>query len=373
MKTLLLNVPALHLGFLGCYGNDEVATPNLDRLAAEGIVFDRHIAHYPKLPDGPSSSPSWISYDFPLPDSPPAESPLVSDLWRQQGGRGRFLDLRLRTGRGDSVGRIITEMKKLAEQQPSLLWVDWPTLAPPWHVPDSLLDECFAEEEETDDVAITPWLDPQVGPMAADDTTHLRLRRTYAAAVMAFDDQIGQLVERLSDNGWLDEMLLGVTAGCGLALGEHGYLGEHRAWLHEEVVHVPLVVRLAGAREAGLRVSALTQPLDLFPTLADVFGLPPFPGPGHSLLPLIRGEVEQVRSFACSGLRIASSIEWALRTPEWALLLPISAPAGDPPRQPQLYVKPDDRWEVNDVRQHNLDLAEELEKTLHDFAQRASI
>ena len=47
MKILLLDVPGLHLGYLGCYGNDWVATPHLDRLASESIVFDRHFAAGP--------------------------------------------------------------------------------------------------------------------------------------------------------------------------------------------------------------------------------------------------------------------------------------------------------------------------------------
>jgi hypothetical protein len=37
------------------------------------------------------------------------------------------------------------------------------------------------------------------------------------------------------------------------------------------------------------------------------------------------------------------------------------------PRGPQLYVKPDDRWEVNDVRQHHLEVAEHLEDVLRGF------
>src|SRR5205085_2612604 len=99
-----------------------------------------------------------------------------------------------------------------------------------------------------------------------------------------------------------------------------------------------------------------------------------FPAPlsqGFSLLPLARGKTEQARAYACAAARIGDSEEWSLRTPAFAALLPMQVPDGDPARAPRLYVKPDDRWEVNDVRQQQLDLAEGLERTLREFAAAA--
>lgn len=52
-------------------------------------------------------------------------------------------------------------------------------------------------------------------------------------------------------------------------------------------------------------------------------------------------------------------------------MLPIRPWPGDPPRRPRLYVKPDDRWEVNDVIQHHLELGDALEQTLRCFAEAA--
>jgi hypothetical protein len=109
--------------------------------------------------------------------------------------------------------------------------------------------------------------------------------------------------------------------------------------------------------------------VDLMPTLLDAFGLPPVAVHGHSLWPLAHGQGEAVRAYACTGLRQGDEVEWALRTPAWAFLLPVQPDLDGPLRQPQLYVKPDDRWEVNDVRQHHLELVEHLEKTLHAFAE----
>ena len=48
MKVLALTASGLHLGYVGCYGSDWVTTPTLDRLAAEGIVFDQHYADCPE-------------------------------------------------------------------------------------------------------------------------------------------------------------------------------------------------------------------------------------------------------------------------------------------------------------------------------------
>ena len=50
-----------------------------------------------------------------------------------------------------------------------------------------------------------------------------------------------------------------------------------------------------------------------------------------------------------------------LRTPTWALHVPMTG-------APQLYVKPEDRWEVNDLYQQQVETADEMEKTLRAFA-----
>jgi len=169
------------------------------------------------------------------------------------------------------------------------------------------------------------------------------------------------LFDELKNKEYLDDMLLCLTAAHGLPLGEHGIIGHLRPWLHEEFVHLPLMMRLPRGEHAGLRVDALTQPVDLFPTLLEHLGIAAPSSDGQSLWPLIKGEVNEVRAHALSGFSVGGGAELALRTSDWAFLLPLTPFPGDPPRSAQLYVKPEDRWEVNDVRHHHLELAEELE------------
>ena len=91
---------------------------------------------------------------------------------------------------------------------------------------------------------------------------------------------------------------------------------------------------------------------------------PPAGTAGFDLLPLARGEAESRRDCAVTRFELGDAAEIALRTSEWALLAPTKVPEGDAPREPQLYEKPDDRWEVNDLRPRNVDRADELEARL---------
>ena len=104
--------------------------------------------------------------------------------------------------------------------------------------------------------------------------------------------------------------------------------------------------------------------MDLLPTFLEALGQPIPPLHGKSLWPLIRGVVSEVRPYAVSGLRVDGNESWLLRSVDWALHLPIDATE----RAPQLFVKPEDRWEVNDLYQQQSEAADGMEKTLRAFA-----
>jgi arylsulfatase A-like enzyme len=336
MRTVVIEAHGLHLGFLGCYGNEWIGTPNLDRLAVEGAVFDRHYVECPAL--------SAIRH------VPPSA------------GVGRVT-------LADIANFARAALDAFHENSADVVWIEGPDLTPPWDLPEDLQRVYFDEADDAE-----PWLDP-AGELVPDlSITELQeLQNTYGAVVTWFDAQLGVLVEALRESGSLEKMLLCVTASAGFPLGEHGAIGTPRAWLYEELVHVPLILRFPGIEHAGTRIGALTQPADLAATLGTVRARSASEG-GESLasasssdlMPLLRGEASALRAYACSHYQVDESVERSLRTLEWAFLLPIQVPEGDPPRQPQLYVKPDDRWEINDVRQHHLELAEEMEKTLRN-------
>jgi arylsulfatase A-like enzyme len=257
----------------------------------------------------------------------------------------------------------------LDDRQHALVWLDLATLVPPWQVPVDFEELYFeeeppdSEEDEEEEVALeplTPLPDPPAGRIdEEDDTLFLRIQGSYAAAVSYLDAGLGQLLEEVGD-----DVCVVVTSDCGQNLSEHGLVGSLRPWLHEEVLHLPLILRLPQGERAGRRISALTQAVDLAPTLASLFDLTLPDAHGHNLLPLLRGQIESIRPYALGGLQIGDGIEWAVRSPDWVFLYPVQPHAEDSRRSRQLYVKPDDRCEVNNVVQHHLDLADQLEQLL---------
>jgi arylsulfatase A-like enzyme len=399
MKVLVLSVRGLQAGYIGCYGNSWIATPTLDALAAQGVVFDQHFA------DRADAAGAWRDGRFHLADhcqpEPLAEEPAdLVDRLRERGVHtcliqddSRPVSSRFETGwseveRPKSFDAVLdaaaAALERLARRDALLLWVDLAPLIAPWDTPEEFLAPYFqeeltdemdeeededAEDDEEEQESLTPLSElSSVSVDPTDDVLFLRLQGSYAGAVTRLDDGIGRLLERLNAVDAKDETLVVLTADCGLALGEHGEIGTASGHPHGETTHIPLILCLPGADEAGRRVAALTQAADLAPTLADVFEVELATAQGRTLLPLVYGKAEAIRPYVCSGVKAGDEGEWSLRTPDWAFFLPVGLQTASP-GTPRLHVRPDDRREVNNVVQHYMELAEGLERTLRGFVE----
>src|SRR5205823_8881885 len=225
------------------------------------------------------------------------------------------------------------------------------------------------EEEEVDLQEVPVLIDVPAGAVGdvIDEAELLRLRRTYAGTVTLVDRWFGVLCDALKRLGRMDDTLLVFTGDQGEPLGEHGYVRRFRPWLYEELIHTPLILRMPRGAYGGTRHQALVQTVDLLPTILAALGLPPHePVHGHDLLPLVRGEQTKVRDYACLGMDVE---EYAIRTHHWHLIVPIEPDPGDPPRPPELYRKPEDRWDQNNVIEQYPEVADHLELTLRRFVE----
>ena len=128
------------------------------------------------------------------------------------------------------------------------------------------------------------WRD---SPGFAEDLAYVTA--LYDAEILFTDDVVGRLLDALERHGVLDETLVVVTSDHGEGLMDHDEM-QHGFHLYEELLHVPLLLRLPGGAHAGARVSAPVRSIDVMPTVLDVLGLPlPIAAQGTSLLPLLEG------------------------------------------------------------------------------------
>lgn len=123
-------------------------------------------------------------------------------------------------------------------------------------------------------------------PWRAGREQSLELLHGRCAAISYFDAQVGKLVEALRRRGLYDKTLIVLTSDHGFHEGEHGYWGKHNLW--DVSLQVPLLMRIPGAKFNGTRIAALTEHVDIYPTLCELGGLPPPPClEGDSLVPVM--------------------------------------------------------------------------------------
>jgi uncharacterized sulfatase len=114
------------------------------------------------------------------------------------------------------------------------------------------------------------------------------LKAAYQACCSYVDYSIGQVLGALKENGLEENTVVVLWSDHGSMVGAHGSWGKNCLW--EEACRVPLVVAAPWIGEnAGKRCSRFVELVDMYPTLADLCGLPaPEKAEGLSMAPLLR-------------------------------------------------------------------------------------
>jgi arylsulfatase A-like enzyme len=235
-----------------------------------------------------------------------------------------------------------------------MLWLHARGPAGVWDAPLELRTQHRDDEAPDYPPHVVP---PQaVLPYDADPDLRTALRWDYAAQVNVLDRCVEALWQQLEESGQAESTWVLLTSPRGYPLGEHSRLGFGRpshpadpACLHEELLHVPLVILPPGARHTAERRSDLVQPADVCATLCSALGLS-LSDTGRSGRDLLR-DADDGDASPREAICLAVGDERAIRTPAWFLRwweVTGNAVEGSPGLA-ELYVKPDDRWEVSDV------------------------
>ena len=368
--VICLVVDGLRASALGTYGNTSFPTHQLDAMASRSLVVDWLWADSPLL-DGFYRS-VWQGQHAlrqaqvkghliqQLADVGVQQWLISDDTWLTSQSIALPFDktLLLETVASQSAETIedagmaqlfyevvlhLEEWRNLVEQdESSMLWFHTSGLMGPWDAPialrQSLLDEADPDPLE--------FVNAPGELRDLDDPDEIYAHRiAYAAQMAVLSTCVGAFMQAIEESFAATETLVMLFGSRGYALGEHGSVGRDCQELFGERLHVPWLLQICGKHEPFQRYPGLTQPADIGSTLLDWFGLEfSVPSDGQSILPLLTGQpcVERQVAVSCG-----VDGEQSIRTAAWHMRKPAANEPGEITEE--LYAKPDDLWEFNNV------------------------
>ena len=305
-SVVLVTLDTTRADRLGVYGGTAVPTPNLDRIAREGAMFESAMAQAPlTLPShaaiftGRYPSALGVRHNgiYRLPESATTLAERLRDAgFKTAGFVSAFV---MQRGFGIEQGFDFFDDVPVDRYQ-------------------GTRDRLFEAQRSADDVNAQAfrWLDDNAGqgrfflwvqyydPHVPYDPPEKEGRELsgsgYDREISYVDACFGDLVNRLEQEDLLDSVVLVVAGDHGEGLGDHGEK-THGVFLYEESLRVPFFIRAPGLVPSGRLVEGPVELVDLTPTVLDLLELPPLErAGGSSLVPRIEGEDDGsgARAFA---------------------------------------------------------------------------
>ena len=411
-NVLLISIDTLRADRLGCYGHPGGLTPNLDRIAEGGVRFSQAItggswtqAAFPVLLTSTYASmyAGCLGPLSPLRPSPVeafsragyrtggfSTSPLLSRRMGYARGFEEFFDLEsgdpdplirnLKVGHRLLLSPLVHRLSSAigansrparpyapashvvervshwvsAAAEPFLAWVHLMDAHWPYHL----------DEDVSDPKSIAgAWRDLRKMHRVnwkgdgLDGEQRKRFIDLYERAVQFVDAQVGLLLDHVDRAARLDNTVIVVVSDHGEEFLERGHWGHVEINLHDEIIKVPLLIKLPGGSQART-IEHQVRTLDIMPTLVDLCGIPEPGGMlGESLRPLwTQSSQEQERIAICERWREQSHMI-AVRTSSHKYIWD-----SQEPENPTLYDLVNDPDERKDVRAEQPEIAGSLSR-----------
>ncbi|MBN1675767.1 MAG: sulfatase [Kiritimatiellae bacterium] len=415
MNVVLIISDTFRRDHLGCYGNEAIHTPHLDRFAKRSVVFDNAYAtSFPTMPMRADLYTGRFTCTYLGWAAMPADEVILPQLMTDGGYLSMgIVDTPFYTSRAYHYDRGFSNFLRnpgqgtyrpydrrdacyerryeddyfapktclMAEhwlerygQEQFFLYVDTWDPHEPWDPPAHYVRR-YKPDWDGKSVGPVYWRWRQRGITEEQIAT---ARACYAGEVTMVDRAVGRLIDRLDTMGLLETTAVIFTSDHGFLIGEHGIFGKalmkdghfYGAPLYAEIARVPLIVYRPG-REPGRRHAIVSHP-DLMPTALEIAGLPiPDGVQGRSFLRVLNGETDHHRDFALTTMPLSNPGEVTrvvdnydrktevflpatISTREWSLLY---AAAGQPV---ELYDLKADPRQADNVAEAHPEVVERL-------------
>lgn len=361
MNIIFICSDTLRRDYLGCYGNDWIHTPYLDRLAAESLVFDYHYAaSFPTMPTRADYFTGRWTFTYMGWNPLGAKEVLLAELLQKAGyttlavvdtpyfdrrgynydrgfyefvrvpgqgleERGRRAELR-RYEEDCCACATMIEAARILEyyrKERFFLYVDMWDPHEPWNPPAWYVERYLPDYDGR--LVIPCYARYHEHGFTAED---MRVARaTYAGEISMVDSWLGYLLTKIESMNLADSTAIIFTTDHGFYFGEHGGIfgkmigtgGTYGAvkktkevtqrWfrspLYEEICHIPLLMRVPGVKPG--RSPALTSAIDLMPSVLELAGVRiPEGVQGMSILPIARDRARHGRKVTFTSMPLCN-------------------------------------------------------------------
>jgi len=323
-NVLFVILDAARAREFGAYGYERPTTPEIDRIAQEGVVFEQ--AYTPAVYTLGAMSSVWTSQypdrhhgDVSFSSRLPKDRLTLADVLSGQGILTAGFVANAIAGGLNGFDRGFQDFHEVWREIGSRADVFRQAL-PPWFAknkgrrffayvhfrephfpydPEPPFDTKFGPEGPIPKAARRDaafFQDVNQGRRSFSPAEREHLVRLYDGSLAYVDQEVGALRRNLEAEGLWEKTVVVIAADHGEGLMEHGWVG-HNVELFEPSARVPIVIRFpGGVGPRGTRVRELVDLLDIAPTVADIFGVRAKGGAdrefqGRSLLPVALGAI----------------------------------------------------------------------------------
>ncbi|MCP4679351.1 MAG: sulfatase-like hydrolase/transferase [Deltaproteobacteria bacterium] len=330
-NIIYISIDTLRADHLNCYGyKKHKVSPEIDALARDGILFEKHITA------APWTTPTHLSMFTSLSPSTHGMNASFQSIIDQFQSGGQFsrlpesrvtlaevlkengyatsaftgggpMDPRLGFGQGfdtyetsmfklkkGNMGVMYDWLKKHVSKKIFLFWHHFEMHAPYLHADflSSVMPPEIAAKMKKEFRQIKMLPEEKLWPAGAVDLRQEEVKilkkyyafnrhvceTMYAACVSVSDRWLGQFLKTLRRKRIYDKSLIVLTSDHGEEFADHNpahFYNMHGHTLYDEMVHVPLIIKLPNQAHAGKRVSDVSRVVDIMPTILDILSLKP--------------------------------------------------------------------------------------------------
>ncbi|MDR0390918.1 MAG: hypothetical protein LBH59_03350 [Planctomycetaceae bacterium] len=343
---ICISVDGLHSGMIGAYGNGWIQTPAFDSLAVRSVVFDRYYAASVNLLDNFDLfwADSWL-YQFAQNDG---NTILITDdnnifnhantQFAKKYKIESQTDEVVEDAEDTTFFKIFTtlidqvvERGNSGSGQHYCIWTHLCGFRGVWDFPFSYRERHRDEEDPL------PYQGSEVPRFDRCNPDELQaVMEAYSGGISLLDDMLAGLLDSIESCIDCGKTVLAVFGTRGFSLGEHKKIGANYE-LFGENIHLPLFIRLPNNASSTMRISELLNPADL----ADFFNSISKNQIESSKILQLTKEIKTSPQHEILQIK-GKNNEVALVTPNWFI-------RRNEEGKINIYVKPDDRWEINNV------------------------